>query len=267
MAKKSRRRKKWIVILFITALLLLLAYIFKKDIYKYSYKALKWIERKRHPERFTNVVDYPDTYSVHGIDISKWQDDLDWDQIYAKDIYGDTVFFKFVIIKATEGIWMEDPMYDEFWNESKDAGLIRGAYHYFYPQKNIQQQARNYITSVDLNPGDLPPVIDIEETGGLSKKEIVKNLQLFIAELKKEFKQPPIIYSNADFVNDYLSDDFKSYKFWVAHYYEKKPRIDKNVEWIFWQHSDKGVLAGCREHVDVNVFNGSMKEFKRILIQ
>jgi lysozyme len=172
-----------------------------------------------------------------------------------------------VFIKATEGIWLEDPLFDDFWTAATTLPIYKGAYHYFYPQKNIKQQINNFKSSVTLKPGDLPPVIDIEETGKLSKKEIVKNLKLFADGLKAHYGVRPIIYSNADFINDYLSEDFEEYIFWIAHYYVPKPVVSGKVKWLFWQHADKGVIHGCRELVDVNVFNGSRKDFKNILIK
>ena len=211
--------------------------------------------------------DFPDGYSIHGIDLSRYQQEVNWDQLHAINGNGDTFRFRFAFIKATEGILMEDMMFDDHWHKAKKHKVIRGAYHYYLPNRNPKLQATNFITSVRLGQGDLPPVVDIEETKGKSKSEIVKGLKEFLASLESHYKVKPIIYSNISFIEQYLAEDLEDYPFWVAHYYRPKLIIDKNINWLFWQHSDCASLQGCRSPVDANVFNGSLEDLNAILIQ
>ena len=107
--------------------------------------------------------------------------------------------------------------------------------------------------------------MDIEETCGKSKKEIVKQLKVFNKELERHYKIRPIIYSNINFIENYLADDFKNYFFWIAHYYIDKLVVEDDINWIFWQHSDKAILVGSGINVDVNVFNGGSRDLESIL--
>ena len=76
----------------------------------------------------------------------------------------------------------------------------------------------------------------------------------------------PIIYTSADFYNQYLDGYFKDYPLWVAHYFEKnKPRISS--PWLFWQHNNTGHITGISEKVDFNVFYGDEDAFEAILIK
>lgn len=67
----------------------------------------------------------PDHYPVHGIDISKYQGDVDWRAARADGV-------EFVYIKATEGGDRLDERFHENWRGARDAGIPHGAYHFFY---------------------------------------------------------------------------------------------------------------------------------------
>ena len=83
----------------------------------------------------------------------------------------------FVFIKATEGIVNTDPQFKRNWKKSKQAGMIRGAYHFFLATKDGREQAQNFISMVDLEEGDLPPVVDIEQTYGVNSCHIEKGIE------------------------------------------------------------------------------------------
>ncbi len=244
------------------------AFYYQKQIIRYGYKAWRYQKRlfnRESPRPYQ--IDYPYGYSVHGIDVSRWQPDLDWSKLRTRTIDGDTLQFTFAFIKATEGILLEDPTFRDNWEGAKKNNIIRGAYHYFLPNADPRLQAKNFIASVKLQKGDLPPVIDVEEKGRCSKKELVKRLKTYIAIIEVEYNVKPIIYSNISFIEDYLADDFLTYYFWIAHYYEEELEVEKSIKWLFWQHSDKAGIFGCNHGVDVNVFNGSKLQLNRIRIQ
>lgn len=269
MAKKKKKGKfkKW-KILSLIVILLVAGIYYHKQVIRYSYKAYRLYLHIRYPAvARKGVIDYPLGYSIHGIDVSRWQDEIDWTSLKAKTRNGDTLQFQFAFIKATQGVWMEDPMFRDNWKDALKNNIIRGAYHYFIPGADAKKQAKNFISSVDLFRGDLPPVVDVEETRGKSRKYIVAQLKIFIAELEKKYGVKPVIYSNINFIENYLASDFEDYHFWVAHYYRDELLVDDNIKWLFWQHSDKAGMFGCNYSVDVNVFNGNAKQLRKILIQ
>src|SRR5436190_4558929 len=59
---------------------------------------------------------------VQGIDVSYWQGDVDWQAVTDAGVY-------FAYIKATEGADHLDPKFLDNWQEAKQAGVARGAYH------------------------------------------------------------------------------------------------------------------------------------------
>jgi len=205
----------------------------------------------------------PEKYTVHGIDVSRYQQMIAWDAVKAMRVKN--ISMQFVFMKATEGIGNVDQQFRRNWKKSKDAGLIRGAYHFFIASKNGKLQAENFIDEVKLEPGDLPPVLDVEQLNGTSAASLKKEVRAWLSTVENYYGVTPIIYTNVDFYKQYLGSEFDKYPLWAAHYYEySQPRISRN--WSFWQHSDEGRVNGILSKVDFNVFNGDSTEFVELLI-
>ena len=143
--------------------------------------------------------------------------------------------------------------------------MVRGAYHFFIASKDGKLQAENFIRRVELETGDLPPVLDVEQTNGVSKTQLQREVKEWLAVAEAYYKIKPILYTNVDFYNRYLGKDFDEYPLWIAHYYERKqPRISRS--WSFWQYSDVGNVNGIRAKVDFNVFRGDSADFRSLLM-
>jgi len=223
-----------------------------------------WTERKarfvRYPEFGTDI---PINYSIHGIDVSKYQNTISWEAV--KDMKVGDVQISFAFIKATEGLGNEDACFPRNWKKSKEAGLVRGAYHFFLATKSGKAQAENFINSVELLPGDLPPVLDIEQTYGVPAEKLRERAKEWLTTIQDYYHVLPIVYTNVDFYRQFLKDDFDSYPLWVAHYLQKeRPRTYR--DWVFWQHSEAGRVNGIVTRVDFDVFNGDSSEFRKLLV-
>lgn len=217
--------------------------------------------------RFTRYPEFgivmPESYAIHGIDVSKYQSTIAWEEVKAMRVKNIQLGFAF--IKATEGIGNTDLHFKRNWKRSKDNNIIRGAYHFFIASKDGRMQAENFIDKVNLETGDLPPVLDVEQLNGASPEQLRKEMIIWLSIVENHYGVKPIIYTNVDFYKRYLGREFDKYPLWVAHYYQtQQPRI--NREWIFWQHSDAGRVNGVISKVDFNVFNGDSLAFKELLI-
>src|SRR3546814_11786215 len=93
--------------------------------------------------------------------VSRWQGDIDWATLRK---HGGN----FAYIKATDGGDHLDPMFKTNWRRAKQAGIHRGAYHFFYWCRRASEQAAWFIRNVPPDPGALPPVIDVEWTSHAS---------------------------------------------------------------------------------------------------
>jgi len=199
----------------------------------------------------------PKGYSVHGIDVSKHQGNIDWKRVGR--MKKNDIRIAFAFIKATEGITRQDDKFVTNWKEAARNGLLRGAYHFYYPSRDANQQADNFIKMVKLSKGDLPPVVDIEYSNGKSKQKICDDLKVFISRLEKQYGVKPIIYTNINFYSTYLQGSFDKYPLWIAGYFDHDRFYNEFLApWIIWQHSEKGKVDGIRGSVDFNVFKGSL---------
>ncbi|MET0244939.1 MAG: GH25 family lysozyme [Flavitalea sp.] len=257
MAKKTGGNRGWKILtgIIIGAIIVMLVFTVREW----------WLGRKAHFVMYDAFgIDMPTNYAIHGIDVSKYQRVIDWESVREMKVQDISIGFGF--IKATEGLGNRDPRFRQNWRRAKDAGVVRGAYHFFLATKSGKQQAENFISSVELMKGDLPPVLDVEQTYGVPAFKVRERVKEWLTVVENFYGIRPIIYTNVDFYNQYLKDEFDEYPLWVAHYLQKnRPRIHR--PWIFWQHSEQGRVNGILQKVDFNVFNGDSTEFEELLMK
>ena len=230
-----------------------------------SWIAYQWFQNNR--SKFVRFPEFgialPENYLIHGIDVSKYQDMIAWEEVQAMNVRNIKLGFAF--IKATEGIGNTDPQFKRNWKKAKQSGIIRGAYHFFIGSKDGKMQAENFINTVELESGDLPPVLDVEQVNGTSTIDLQREIKQWLETIENYYHVKPIIYTNVDFYNQRLGHDFDKYPLWIAHYYQQQqPRISR--DWSFWQHSDEGRVNGILSKVDFNVFSGDSLDFKNLLV-
>lgn len=206
----------------------------------------------------------PYGFTIHGIDISHYQGNIDWLTL-AGNVK--TEFpIHFIFMKATEGGDLDDHTFAENFELARQHGFIRGAYHFFSPSTDVVKQADFYIRNVDLKPGDLPPVLDVEVLGKNTTGQLQEKVKYWLTRIEKHYGVKPIIYASYKFKMRHLNDSFfDDYPYWIAHYYVDA--VHYTGKWSFWQHSDKGVVPGIYEDVDLNVFNGSIEDLRKLLIK
>ena len=121
---------------------------------------------------------YPEGYEVRGIDISHYQGRINWEKLRNASIGGAPV--SFVFIKATEGEKLLDDNFNENFAQSRRNDIIRGAYHFFVPGVNPRKQAEFFLHQAQLEPGDLPPVLDIEKSGSLTPEQLRRDVRVWL---------------------------------------------------------------------------------------
>ena len=209
-------------------------------------------------------INIPQEYEIHGIDVSWYQQNINWQEVAQMEDDGIKIGFAF--IKATEGVQNVDPQFRRNWLKAEEQEIPKGAYHFFIPGKDPAKQARNFIQIVNLKKGDLPPVLDIEISRRLPAQQIQKEVKIWLDAVEENYEVKPIIYTNIDFYEKYFKEGFEDYPLWIAHYLQpNKPRILK--KWAFWQHSEKGRVNGIKSAVDFNIFYGDSSDFQNLLIK
>ena len=261
MAKRSKKKKKVKnkTVIIISAIVGLLAvYIF------IVYKS----QQQENASRFALYPDFdieiPLGYKIHGIDVSSYQGNIYWPAV--AEMQDQDVRIQFAFIKATEGLSNVDKQFKRNWQKAKEENITRGAYHYFRATKSGRVQAENFIKNVKLQPGDLPPVLDVEELYGVPVDTMRNRISVWLQTVQKAYGIKPIIYTNVSFYQNFLGSNFNDYPLWVAHYFVKKePGIGDG--WFFWQHNAAGKVNGIRTRVDFNVFSGDTTTFQNLLVR
>ncbi len=198
-------------------------------------------------------------YEIEGIDISKYQRYIGWDLVAAQG-------FDFAFVKASEGANLTDTHFGQNWSSIKQVGMRRGAYHFFRPKISALAQAKNYMDKVPLEPGDLPPVLDVEEDDGASREMIISRMQAWLDIVEARYKVKPIIYTNLKFYYNYVAGNFDQYPLWLAKYSSVRPQLVNDKQFKIWQYGHKGRVDGIEGSVDLNVFIGDAEAFNRFCI-
>ena len=202
----------------------------------------------------------PRKLAVHGVDVSRWQGDIDWQRLRGQGA-------NFAYIKATDGGDHLDPMFKTNWRKAKEAGVRRGAYHFFYWCRTAGEQADWFIRNVPREAGALPPVIDVEWNGEstckqrLSRARVLEKIKVFAEKLERHYGRRPIIYTAPDFYRDNLQGELLDYPFWLRSVAAHPADLYPGRKWLFWQYSGSGLSDAVKGKIDLNVFHGSGDEW------
>jgi len=205
-------------------------------------------------------------FEVTGVDVSHYQGTIDWTKLAEQNL-------DFAFIKATEGSSHIDECFYDNWQESGKSGLFIGAYHFFSFDSDGETQAQLYIDTVGNLSGKMAPVVDVEfygdkESNPPPKDEAVKQLGNMLNALEECYHVKPVIYTTYKAYNSYIKGEFEAYPLWIRNVYYQ-PFITGN-KWTFWQYTDTAVLDGyngTEKYIDINVFRGTRKELKELMVQ
>jgi len=154
-----------------------------------------------------------------------------------------------------------------------------GAYYYFLPQFDAVMQADYFISVIRSAPLWLPPVIDVEQDGGLTPTAVKTKVKTFIYRVKEVMAQYCMVYTRSSFWNPMVADSelWEELDLWIARYSTTlthpwgssttyKPR-DWST-WQFWQWSadsnGRGAEFGAQSaSIDIDRFNGSIEDLHK----
>lgn len=200
---------------------------------------------------------------VYGIDISKYQGD-EIDFLNKKQ---DTLTF--VICKATQGLTITDPDFNNNWKTITTKGFIRGAYHFYQCADDPVKQAQFFLSVVDsFSKQGFAPIIDVEESSmsaNCSASQIQSNLLVFLKQIEQRTGRKPIIYTDNNTGNTHLTNAaFAGYPLFIADYNNVSspvlPGAWKSKTWHLWQKSENYKLLSTQD--DFDIFNGGLQELQ-----
>ncbi len=244
----------WFIVVFV--IIMVFGYLNRNTLaYYFGFKSDKILKQeKKYASRNAAVLAENDD-KVAGIDISHYQGKIDWNKL---KLINKKYPIGFVFIRASIGDDCDDSKFNFNWQQAKKHHFIRGAYHYYRPNENSMEQAERFIKLVELEKGDLPPVLDIEKLPVEQSIDSLKiGLKRFLNKIDEYYKVKPIIYTSQKYYEDFLADEFEDYTFWIANYNFIEEKINDNF--LFWQFTEKGKIDGIKYNVDINIYNGTPK--------
>lgn len=215
---------------------------------------------------------YVSVSGYYGIDVSHWQQNIDWQRV-AQDTIPQKL--NFAIVKATQGEDQTDPAFGNNWEQVKNLFEIAGAYHFYIYRDDPAEQARNFINTVQLEQGDFPPILDLEldcsgcDSLSVSKRKMINDLKQYISAIEEYYHVKPILYTNEDFYSEYLNGHFDEYDYWMAKYEKTPPDGMAGFQQegstgpptvVMWQFTNNERIQGIVGRVDMNFFPASARD-------
>ena len=211
-----------------------------------------------------NESEYP---QVYGIDLSFWQGNIHWDELSLPCDVSGSVSGKipapqyqrpvqFAFIRVSKSDSLVDSLYLKNYNEAKKHGIPCGAYHFLTDTVSGKVQAELFLAHAKLEPGDLPPVLDVE----IDSPEIATKAREWLEIVEKECGVKAIIYTNLHVYNNRIKNcpSLNPYDLWLAKPRGVMPDVPKCK---FWQFTHEGHVWGIIDNVvDINMFNGTKEQ-------
>jgi len=207
------------------------------------------------------------TARAKGLDVSNWNGAINWTKVA-------NAGYRFAFGKATEGTGYTDTTYTTNRNGSEAAGLVFGAYHFARPSgtslaaatMSAITQANHFLAIASPQPGELPPVLDLEKTGNLPKQRLLAWTLAWLGQIDARTGVEPFVYTSPLFWKGNLGDSTAAAAtgtgLWIAHWTaSSQPQVPaQNWDgdgWKFWQWTNCVSVPGIKHCSDGDRMNGT----------
>lgn len=185
----------------------------------------------------------------YGIDVSAHQGRIDWTAVAADGI-------EFAYVKATEGGDFADARFDANWTGAAEAGLDRGAYHFFTLCTPGAAQARHFLAVAPPDPAALPPAVDLELAGNCGDRpgarELDRELDRFLFLVEDAWGEEALLYVGDDWEERYPGRERMGRPLWLRRFL-LRPSAEA---WWVWQLHGRAHVDGVEGGVDLDVMRG-----------
>ena len=199
---------------------------------------------------------------VGGIDVSSYQHPggaaIGWASVRGSGI-------GFAFVKATESTGYVNPYFTKDVKAARAAGIDVGGYHFARPAYSATAQADAFAAELRTADGNLPPVLDLEDNGGLGVAALQSWTATFLTRVRADVGMTPIVYTGPYFWADDLGGWKASPAFplWIAQYTTAAAPDATGAwtAWTFWQWTDGAYFSpkavpGVAGTVDRDRFSG-----------
>lgn len=202
---------------------------------------------------FSDVIkDYKNDNTQIGIDVSKWQGDIDFSKLKSAGV-------EFVIIRigSSTGINGENFIDSKFIQNIKNAnsvGIPVGVYFYSYANSvdKAISDAKWIIENIKDYKVELPIAFDWENWGSFNTYELsffgLTNMAKGFMDTVKDAGYDAMLYSSKTYLeNIWMSVD---YPVWLAHYTKN---TNYAGDYSYWQICSNGRVDGINGDVDIDI--------------
>ena len=210
-------------------------------------------EREEVVTAFNDVVaTHKDENTEIGIDVSKWQGDIDFKKV--KDAGATFVMIRVGSQQGVEGEYILDPYFKQNIENALANDLKVGVYFYSYAnsKKEAVKQADWVLDQIKDYEITLPIAFDWECYNSFNQME----LSLFgLNEVAESFLEKVedkgydgMLYGSKNYLNSIWK--YHDYDVWLAHYTDQ---TDYDSHYVMWQLCQDGRIDGINTAVDINV--------------
>ena len=171
-------------------------------------------------------------YPIKGIDVSHYQEDINWQEVEKQDI-------SFAYIKATEGSSFVDEKLDDNFNGVTSTDIYYGFYHFLSFESTPAEQMKNF-TEATANYGmKLIPVIDVEWYGDLksnppTKDFVLQQVREMSSLMENEYGCKPIVYTTQSFYKKYFDGESLDNPLWI-----RNILVEPSQDFVIWQYTER----------------------------
>lgn len=191
-----------------------------------------------------------------GIDVSKWNRDIDWDKVKAAGV-------DFTIIRAgyrgsETGALVVDPYFEQNMRGATNSNILTGVYFFTQATNEVEavEEASMVVRLLQDYEIQYPVFIDTEGAGGngradgLDVETRTRVCEAFCETIENEGYQAGVYASRNWYNNKLYAERLEKYFIWLAEYREA-PLYQG--EYHMWQYTSKGSIDGIEGNVDMNV--------------
>ncbi len=191
-----------------------------------------------------------------GIDVSKWNKEIDWEVVKAEGV-------DFAIIRcgyrgSSSGLLVEDPYFYKNIEGAKKAGIKVGVYFFSQAVDLVEavEEASMVIALLNGTELDFPIFIDIEGMGGNGRADGLDAdmrtaiVNAFCQTIQNSQMEAGVYSSRNWYYNNLNTDEFYDIKIWLAEY-RQTPLYEGRYD--MWQYTSSGAVGGIEGRVDLNV--------------
>lgn len=212
------------------------------------------LEKEEEYTSFTDIVnEYSNENVKIGIDISKWQGEIDFQALKKAGV-------EFVIIRVggtrgKDGEYFLDEYFERNIKQANKVGIPAGVYFYSYASSSqeAQKQAKWVVKQIKKYDIDMPIVFDWEEWNNyneynLSFFGLTSMAESFLKVIEDKGYQPMLYSSKTYLENMWMQID---YPIWLAQY---NNQVTYNGDYKMWQLCDDGKVDGIEGPVDIDIY-------------